>query len=71
MMMKKTIRYDIYCEEWREEDTVLPCYGLVCGGYRIRFISTDRPFVAQVASLLNRLQATPEKALEIIEQLLP
>ena len=69
--MEKEKRYQVCWDIWSEDGCCCPCYGLKRGEFRIRFISTDRAFVAQTASLLNRLQAEPEKALDIIEQLLP
>ncbi len=63
--------YRICIEVWNEDGCSCPCYGLKRGAFVIRFISTDRHFVGQLAALLNRLQADPERALEIIELLLP
>ena len=70
-MKKARVMYAVICEEWTEEDSRCPCYGLRYGTFTIHFISTDRRFVEHLAAILNRLQAGPEQALDMIEHLLP
>lgn len=71
MSNDKKYRYELCCEEWSEEGISCPCYGLVCEEVTIHYISTDREFVEQLASELNRINADPETAKEIVEDKLP
>ncbi len=64
-------KYRICIETWNDDGCCCPCYGLKCGAFVIRFISTDRRFVELLAVFLNRLEADPERALDIIELMLP
>ena len=70
-MLHKKLLYVVVCEEWNDEGIVCPCYGLVCGEFRIHYISTDRVFVEKLAALLNLLQPDPARVPDIIEPLLP
>ena len=69
--MEKDRKYRLTRETWREDGHHRPCYGLQCCGFGIRCISTDRDFVEMLCSLLNHLQAEPERAIDLVEQLLP
>ena len=69
--MAKEKKYRLTCETWREDGCCCPCYGLQCCGFAIRCISTDRDFVEMLCSILNHLQAGPERAIDLIERLLP
>ncbi|MBR5981587.1 MAG: hypothetical protein IK035_06215 [Firmicutes bacterium] len=69
--MKKNQKYRIICEEWNEEGTVCPCYGLVCEDLQIHYVSTDKAFVEKIADVLNDLDVDPQRAQSIVEDLLP
>ncbi|MBP5749646.1 MAG: hypothetical protein J6X24_02540 [Firmicutes bacterium] len=69
--MKKDQTYRIICEEWNEEGVTCPCYGLVCEDLQIHYVSPDRELVERIADALNDGQTDPERALEVVESMLP
>ena len=69
--MSEKKKYEIFCEEWNEEGTACPCYGLVCEDLTIHYVSTDKDFVEKIASVLNDLDVDPSRAQTVVEDLLP